>query len=111
MRTAIFSVTGRFAPRTRWAMQARPDAYRLKNLPWYVKIASSLALLLGLGLFWSGWVVSIVAVDWAISLTTVLGWGTRLMALEPGLHWALFAAHVVSLALILSLTHALFSRT
>ncbi len=92
-------------------MQPRPDAYRLKNLPWYVKIASSCALLLGLGLFWSGWVVSIVAVDWAISLTTILGWGSRLMALDSRLHWALFAAHVLSLAVLLPITHTLFSRT
>jgi NADH:ubiquinone reductase (H+-translocating) len=92
-------------------MKPRPDAYRLKNLPWYVKLASSLALLFGLGLFWSGWVVSIVAVDWAISITTILGWGSRLMALDERLHWALFAAHVLSLALILPLTRALFART
>ncbi len=68
-------------------------------------------MLLGLGLFWSGWVVSIVAVDWAISLTTVLGWGSRLMALDSGLHWGLFAAHVLSLTVILPITHTLFSRT
>jgi hypothetical protein len=92
-------------------MKPRPDAYRLKNLPWYVKLASTLALLFGLGLFWSGWVVSIVAVDWAISLTTILGWGSRLMVLDQRVHWAPFAAHVASLALILPLTHALFSRT
>jgi NADH dehydrogenase len=92
-------------------MPPRPDAYRLKNLPWYTKLASSAALLLGLCLFWSGWVVSIVAVDWAISLVTILGWGSRLMALDERLHWALFAAHVASLLLILPLTHRLFSRT
>ena len=55
--------------------------------------------------------VSIVAVDWALSLTTILGWGSRLMALDERLHWALFAAHVASLALILPLTYRLFSRT
>ena len=92
-------------------MPTRPDAYRLKNLPWYGKLISSAALLFGLCLFWSGWVVSIVAVDWALTLTTILGWGSRLMALDERLHWALFAAHVASLALILPITYRLFSRT
>lgn len=89
----------------------RIDAYQLANMSWFARSAASVGLIAGLLLFWSGWVVSIVAVDWDVSLLSVLGWGDRLMGLPVLAYRTLFAVHAGSLLLVLPLAHALFRRT
>lgn len=89
----------------------RADAYQLTNLPLLTRLAASFGLLLGLLLFWSGWLVSIFAVDWDVSLLSILGWGDRLMGLPHAAYRLLFAGHALSLLLVLSLAYALFRRS
>ncbi len=89
----------------------RVDAYQLSNLPLAVRVAASIGLLLGMGLFWSGWVVSVFAVDWDVTLLTILGWGDRLMGLPHTAYRILFAAHALSLGLLVPLAYVLFQRT
>jgi NADH dehydrogenase len=89
----------------------RADAYQLTNLSLPVKLAASIGLLVGLLLFWSGWLVSIFAVDWHVSLLSILGWGDRLMGLSHDAYRALFAVHALSLSLVLPLAYALFRRS
>ncbi|MFZ5892971.1 MAG: FAD-dependent oxidoreductase [Myxococcota bacterium] len=89
----------------------RADAYQLANLPLITRLAVSFILLVGLALFWSGWAVSIFFVNWELSLSSVLGWGGRLMGLAPRVYHALFLVHVSSLSLLVALAYALFRRT
>jgi NADH dehydrogenase len=89
----------------------RVDAYQLTNLPLPVRLAASAGLLFGLMLFWSGWLVSIFAIDWDVTLLSILGWGDRLMGLPHAAYRVLFAGHALSLSLVLSLAYALFRRS
>jgi len=86
------------------------NVYRLRNLPLLAKLAFSAALVLGLTLFWSGWAVSIFAVNWALSVMTVLDWGGRLAMLPEAWRLGLFGVHVVSLGALLRLTLSLMQR-
>ena len=79
---------------------ARPNVYRLRNLSISRKIAISVALLGGLSLFLSGWIISVAAINWDFSWMTVVDWGTRLGMLGADLRWGLFVAHVSSLLII-----------
>jgi NADH dehydrogenase len=89
----------------------RPDAHGLANLPIQQKLLATGALLLALGLFGAGWVVSVLGVDWAVNAMTVLDWGMRLATLPDDIYWFLFAAHVLSLAIVFPVTNALFRRS
>ncbi len=89
---------------------SRKNVYVLRNLSVLKKLAISSALVLGLVAFLSGWAVSIFAVNWALSLMTVLDWGRRLEMLPDGWRFGLLGVHVVSLGLLLRLTLALIQR-
>ena len=89
---------------------ARSNVYRLRNLAVSRKLAISSALLAGLLLFLSGWIVSVAAVNWAVSWMTMVDWGDRLSALGPELRLALFGAHACSLLLLLLASLALLRR-
>jgi NADH:ubiquinone reductase (H+-translocating) len=86
------------------------NVYALRNLPVWQKVAISAGLLLGLTSFWSGWAVSIFAVNWSLSAMTVIGWGERLATLGAEWRLGLLAVHVASLALLLRLTLSLIQR-
>jgi len=86
------------------------NVYRLRNLPLVHKLSLSAALLLGLALFLSGWAVSIFAVNWALSVMTVLDWGGRLEMLPREWRLGLFGVHVLSLGLLLRLTLSLMQK-
>ncbi|HSU38862.1 MAG TPA: NAD(P)/FAD-dependent oxidoreductase, partial [Polyangiaceae bacterium] len=86
------------------------NAYALRNLPIPHKLAITGALVVGLGLFWSGWLISIVAVNWSLSVMTVVDWGSRLVMLPATWRYGLLALHALSLVLLLKLTLALIRR-
>jgi len=86
------------------------NVYALRNLSIAKKLAISSALVLGLLAFLSGWAVSIFAVNWALSVMTVLDWGQRLEMLPDGWRFGLLGVHVVSLGLLLRLTLALIQQ-
>jgi NADH dehydrogenase len=88
----------------------RSNAYMLRNLGLSKKLAASVGLLCGLLLFVSGWVISVVAINWGFSWMTVVDWGIRVSMLPSDLRWLLFAAHVASLALLLPLSLMLVRR-
>jgi NADH:ubiquinone reductase (H+-translocating) len=89
---------------------AAKNVYVLRNLSAPKKVAVSLALLCGLGLFLSAFAVSVFSVDWALSLMTVLDWGSRLGMLPSEWRLGLLGVHVVSLGLLLRLTLSLIQR-
>jgi NADH dehydrogenase len=86
------------------------NVYVLRNLSVPKKLWISSALVFGLAAFLSGWFVSIFAVNWGLSLMTVLDWGGRLEMLPNGWRFALLTVHLVSLGLLLQLTLALIRR-
>ena len=88
----------------------RSNVYALQNLPLLKKLALSLGLVAGFVLFLSGWIVSLVAINWDLSWMSVVDWGLRLGMLSSDLRWLLFAAHAVSLALLLPLSLTLVRR-
>ncbi|HET7539421.1 MAG TPA: NAD(P)/FAD-dependent oxidoreductase [Polyangiaceae bacterium] len=88
----------------------RTNAYVLRNLGLSKKLAASIGLSSGLLLFLSGWVISVVAVNWGFSWMTVVDWGIRLAMLHSDLRWLLFVAHVLSLGLLLPLSMLLVQR-
>lgn len=88
----------------------RTNAYVLRNLSLTKKLAASIGLLSGFSLFISGWVISVVAINWGFSWMTVVDWGIRVGMLSSDLRWLLFAAHVLSLALLLPLSLVLVRR-
>ncbi|HEX3852006.1 MAG TPA: hypothetical protein VHW01_13635, partial [Polyangiaceae bacterium] len=88
----------------------RSNAYVLRNLGVPKKIGISLGLLSGLALFLSGWLISVVAINWAFTWMTVVDWGIRVGMLQGDLRWLLFGAHVISLALLLPLSLMLVRR-
>src|SRR6478736_4443018 len=88
----------------------RTNAYVLRNLGLFEKLAASLGLSCGLLLFISGWVISVVAINWGFSWMTVVDWGVRVGMLSSSLRWLLFAAHVTSLGLLLPLSLRLMRR-
>ena len=87
-----------------------PNVYRLRNLPFLVKLVLSSALVVGLALFVSAFAVSLVTVNWGLSVMTVLDWGGRLEMLPRQWRLGLMAVHVLSLGMLLRLTLALMQR-
>jgi NADH:ubiquinone reductase (H+-translocating) len=88
----------------------RTNVYVLQNLPLLKKLALSLGLVSGFVLFLSGWIVSLVAINWGLSWMSIIDWGRRLGMMSSDLRWLLFAAHAVSLALLLPLSLTLVRR-
>jgi NADH dehydrogenase len=86
------------------------NAYALRNLPIPYKLVITGALVAGLGLFWSAWLISIVAVNWSLSVMTLVDWGNRLAMLPSSWRYGLLALHALSLVLLLELTLALIRR-
>jgi NADH dehydrogenase len=89
---------------------ARINAYGLRNLSLPKKLAISIGLVFGLLLFLSGWIISVAVINWGFTWMTVVDWGVRVGMLSGQLRWLLFAAHSVSLALLLPLSLALVRR-
>jgi NADH:ubiquinone reductase (H+-translocating) len=88
----------------------RRNVYVLRNLGTATKLAISLGLGLGFALFLSGWFVSVAAINWDLSWMGLVSLGTRVGMLGGDLRWVLFAAHCVSLALLLPLSLMLVQR-
>ncbi len=86
---------------------ARRNVYTLRNLAVWTKLLLSSVLLVAFTLFGLGWVVSVTAVNWGLSLGTLLDFGVRLSMLSPTLRAGLFLAHLLSLLVILPVTLAL----
>ncbi|WP_434418551.1 hypothetical protein [Nannocystis pusilla] len=61
------------------------DRHRLTNLAFGRKLMTSAALLLGLGLFFGGWIVSVQLTRWETTTVALFQWGERLedLALAP----------------------------
>ena len=92
---------------------SRPDAYQLANLPIAKKLGYSLALVLGLLLFFSAWFVSVALFNWGSTVQAFVDWGSMLMSVwraSPNAFFTLFGAHAFSLALIYGVTRSLFKR-
>jgi len=64
----------------------------------------------GLVLFLSGWVSSVALINWGFTWMTVVDWGVRVGMLSSSLRWLLFAAHAISLLLLLPLSLMLVRR-
>ncbi len=86
------------------------NAYALRNFATPYKVVITGALVAGLGLSWSAWLISIVAVNWSLSVMTLVDWGNRLAMLPPSWRYGLLALHALSLVLLLELTRALIRR-
>lgn len=92
----------------------RSDAYKLANLPVFTKLLASSAMALGLTLFFSLWIVDVIALRWDVTAMDVSNVGESLAQLSvkhPLTFYALLGIHCFSLALILGITRALFGRT
>jgi NADH dehydrogenase len=89
---------------------ARTNVYALRNLSPARKLAISFALLSSFGLFSSCVVVSVAAVNWDVSWMGLVDWGVRVGMLDGRSRWVLFAAHALSLSLLLPMTLALVRR-
>lgn len=89
---------------------SRTNIYVLRNLGTAAKLAISLGLAVGLVLFLSGWLVSVAAINWDVSWMGLVDLGTRVGMLSGDLRWVLFAAHCVSLVLLLPLSLTLVRR-
>jgi hypothetical protein len=91
----------------------RIDNHQLVNLSPVLKLLSTATLLFGLGLFFSASFFEVVFANWGATLGDFLRWGamlTRLRENSPTLFWAFFAAHGLSLLLILVVANVLFHR-
>lgn len=89
------------------------DRHSLTNLPLGRKLMATAALLLGLGLFFSGWFVSVELTAYETSWFALFRWGDRLDALRAvrsDIFWTLFLAHAVSLVLLAGVAGALLRR-
>src|SRR6478752_4875370 len=92
------------------ATMRRTNAYELRNLDLSKKLAASIGLCCGLLLFISGWLTSVVAINWGLSWMTVVDWGIRVGMLSNDLRLLLFATHLISLGLLLPLSLVLVRR-
>jgi len=90
---------------------SRSNVYVLRNLNTTPNLAASVVLVLGFALFLSGWFVSVAAINWDLSWMGLVNLGNRVGMLGGDLRWVLFAAHGVSLALLLPLSLSLVRRT
>lgn len=89
---------------------SRTNIYVLRNLGTGTKLVISLALVLGFALFLSGWFLSVAAINWDLSWMGLVSLGARVGMLGGDLRWLLFAAHCVSLVLLLPLSLTLVRR-
>lgn len=89
---------------------SRTNIYVLRNLGLTKKFTTSVGLVVGFALFLSGWFVSVTAINWDLSWMGLVHLGTRVGMLGGDLRWVLFAAHCVSLLLLLPLSLALVRR-
>src|SRR5689334_13648261 len=92
---------------------ARADNHQLTNLTVAQKFLRSFGLLLGLFLFFSASFFGVLLTNWQFSIADAIGWGGMLRNLHgvsPSFFYGLFAAHAISLVLILGLTSALFRK-
>ena len=89
---------------------SRTNIYVLRNLGLTKKLGLSLGLVVGFALFLSGWFVSVTAINWDLSWMGLVHLGTRVGMLGGDLRWVLFAAHCVSLLLLLPLSLVLVRR-
>ena len=89
---------------------SRTNIYFLRNLGRARKLALSAGLVLGFGLFLSGWFLSVAVINWDLSWMGLVDLGTRVGMLGRDVRWLLFAAHCLSLALLLPLTLMLVRR-
>lgn len=92
---------------------AQVDRHSLTNLSTLRKLLASLALIGGLGLFVAEWYIEVQLLSWDTSTASLLGWGDRLLILkttQSGFFWALFIAHIASLALVIGVTGVLLQR-
>lgn len=90
---------------------ARSDRHRLTNLSPARKVLASLGLLLGLGLFLLGTLAEIFATDWYVSPMNFADWGGTLAGVwmrDRTFFAILFAAHAVSLAIVVTIARRLF---
>jgi NADH:ubiquinone reductase (H+-translocating) len=91
----------------------RRDAYALVNLSLPRKLLSSLGLLAGAMLFVGGVALSVLLTNWHLTLSGFLGWGGMLMRVRSFAgpwFYALFAAHLLSLLLVGTVSFRLFRR-
>ncbi len=89
------------------------DSHSLTNLSLVRKLLASLALIFGLGLFVAEWFLEVQLLAWDTGAGSLLAWGDRLLQLQqhhPGFFWALFIAHIASLALVIGVTGVLLQR-
>src|SRR5690349_19440701 len=88
----------------------RSNVYALRNLSLPTKLTISLGVVSGFVLFLSGWIVSVVTINWGLSWMTLIDWGLRLGMLTSEVRWLLFALHGASLGLLLTLSLSLVRR-
>jgi NADH dehydrogenase len=88
----------------------RSNVYALRNLSLLTKLTISLGVVSGFVLFLSGWIVSVVTINWGLSWMTLIDWGLRLGMLTSEVRWLLFALHGASLGLLLTLSLSLVRR-
>ena len=92
---------------------SRRDAYALVNLPLGRKVLASLGLLVGTALFVLGVLLSVLLTNWHLTVMGFFGWGGMLMrvrAFAGPWFYALFAGHLLSLALVGVIAFRLFRR-
>lgn len=89
------------------------DRHRLTNLAFGRKLMASAALLLGLGLFFGGWIASVHLTRWETSTVALFQWGERLEILRSrraDVFWVLFLGHAASLALVTTVSAFLLRK-
>src|SRR5215813_14022011 len=91
----------------------RRDAYALVNLSLGRKLVATFGLLAGTLLFAGGVAFSVLLTNWHLTLMGFFGWGGMLMrvrAFAGPWFYALWAAHLLSLALVGVIAFGLFRR-
>src|SRR5690242_15412053 len=91
----------------------RRDAHALVNLSLSRKLLFSLGLLAGAALFVAGVGLSVLLTSWSLTVRGFLGWGSMLMKVrsyDSAWFHGIFAAHLISLALVGGVAFQLFRR-
>lgn len=95
--------------------QIPTDAYRLTNLATWRKWVATLAIVAGVFLFLSSWVIAWLFVGWLFAHdASMYQWATQLADVawgHPMVFSALVLAHLVGLLIILSVSRLLFRKT
>jgi NADH dehydrogenase len=95
-------------------MRERPNNYKLVNLGLGKRLLATLGLGVGLLLFYSAHLLGVLITSWDFSASVLLNWGVRLMEIQqraPIWFWSFFAAHALSLLLLITLSARLFRLT